>query len=74
MTRKSYVGENVIVSFDPDVCQHSGKCVQGLPAVFEVGRSPWIVPDAASVDEVIAQVELCPSGALRIEPKESSSS
>jgi uncharacterized Fe-S cluster protein YjdI len=40
MTRKSYVGENVIVSFD----------------------------------EVIAQVELCPSGALRIEPKESSSS
>jgi uncharacterized Fe-S cluster protein YjdI len=74
MTRKSYVGENVIVSFDPDVCEHSGKCVQGLPAVFEVGRSPWIVPDAASGDEVIAHVGLCPSGALRIEPKESSSS
>jgi uncharacterized Fe-S cluster protein YjdI len=73
MTRKSYVGESVIVSFDPDLCQHSGKCVQGLPAVFEVGRSPWIMPDAASGDEVIAQVELCPSGALRIEPKESSS-
>ena len=47
---------------------------QGLPAVFEVGRSPWIVPDAASGDDVIAQVGLCPSGALRIEPKESPSS
>jgi uncharacterized Fe-S cluster protein YjdI len=69
MTRKSYVGANVTVSFDPEVCQHSGKCVQGLPAVFEVGRSPWITPDAASADEVTAQVGRCPSGALRIEPR-----
>jgi len=70
MTRKSFVGAEVTVSFDPEVCQHSGKCVQGLPDVFEVGRSPWITPDAASVDEVTAQVGRCPSGALRIEPRD----
>jgi len=71
MARKSYVGDEVTVSFDPEVCQHSGACVKGLPAVFEVGRSPWIMPDAASADEVTAQVGRCPSGALRIEPRDS---
>jgi uncharacterized Fe-S cluster protein YjdI len=40
MTRKSYFGDDVTVSFDPDVCQHSGNCVKGLPAVFEAGRYP----------------------------------
>jgi len=69
MTRKSYEGRDVTVSFDPEVCQHSGNCVKGLPAVFETGRSPWITPDAALADEVIAQVSRCPSGALRIERK-----
>jgi uncharacterized Fe-S cluster protein YjdI len=73
VSRKSYVGSNLTVSFDPAVCQHSGKCVQGLPAVFEAGRSPWILPDEATADEVIAQVGRCPSGALRIEPSESAS-
>jgi len=70
MSRKSYIGRDVTVSFDPEVCQHSGNCVKGLPTVFDAGHSPWITPDAASVDEVIAQVSRCPSGALRIEPRE----
>jgi len=68
MSRKSYQGAQVTVSFDPDVCQHSGNCVRGLAAVFDTSRSPWITPDAAPAAEVIAQVARCPSGALRIEP------
>jgi len=68
MSRKSYVGKDVTVSFDPEVCQHSGRCVEGLPAVFDAGRSPWIEPDGAGADDVVAQVGRCPSGALRIEP------
>jgi uncharacterized Fe-S cluster protein YjdI len=67
MSRKSYQGQNVTVSFDPDVCQHSGNCVRGLPAVFDTKRSPWVDPDGASAEEVIVQVSRCPSGALRIE-------
>jgi uncharacterized Fe-S cluster protein YjdI len=63
--RKSYGGKEVDVSFDPEVCIHAAQCVRGLPAVFDTKRRPWIVPDGASADEVVAQVERCPSGALQ---------
>jgi uncharacterized Fe-S cluster protein YjdI len=65
--RKTYEGKEVDVSFDPELCIHSGNCVGGLPAVFDVKRRPWITPDGAPADEVVAQVARCPSGALRIE-------
>ena len=68
--RKTYTGETVDVSFDPEVCIHSGNCVRGLPAVFDANRRPWVVPDAAMPDDVVAQVGRCPSGALRIERRE----
>jgi uncharacterized Fe-S cluster protein YjdI len=71
MSRRTFDGAGVSVSFDPDVCQHSGNCVKGLAAVFDSTQKPWINPDGASVDEVIAQVARCPSGALQIEPRES---
>ncbi|HZU81094.1 MAG TPA: (4Fe-4S)-binding protein [Acidimicrobiales bacterium] len=67
MARKSYPGTHVTVSFDPEVCAHSGNCVRGLPAVFDTDRHPWIDADGAAAEEVVAQVGLCPSGALRIE-------
>ncbi|WP_018351096.1 (4Fe-4S)-binding protein [Longispora albida] len=69
MSRKSYPGEQVTVSFDGDLCRHAGRCVAGLPEVFDTGRRPWILPDAAEAGAVIAQVGRCPSGALRIEPR-----
>jgi uncharacterized Fe-S cluster protein YjdI len=65
--RKTYVGAQVDVSFDPDVCIHSGNCVRGLPAVFDSARKPWIAPDSAAAADVVAQVQLCPSGALKVE-------
>lgn len=71
MTRKSYVGKDVTVSFDPDVCQHSGNCVRGLPSVFDSAKHPWIDPDGATAEDIVAQVGRCPSGALRIEPRPS---
>jgi uncharacterized Fe-S cluster protein YjdI len=67
MTRKSFIGTDVTISFDPEVCQHSGNCMRGLAAVFDASRKPWIDPDGAPAEEVIAQVARCPSGALRIE-------
>ena len=69
VSRKSYEGTAVTVSFDPGLCEHVGNCVRGLPSVFEVGRRPWILPDNATSSEVVAQVGRCPSGALRIEPR-----
>ncbi len=60
-----YETAEITVSFDPARCTHSGHCVRGLPAVFDVGRKRWIRPEAASPDEVEAQVKRCPSGALQ---------
>jgi uncharacterized Fe-S cluster protein YjdI len=67
VSRKTYVGTVVDVSFDNEVCEHAAECVRGLPAVFEPGRHPWILPDNATADDVIEVVGRCPTGALRIE-------
>ena len=65
--RKTYNGKTVDVSFDAEVCRHAANCVRGLPAVFDAKRRPWIDPDGAPADEVVAQVKRCPSGALQYE-------
>ncbi len=44
--------------------KHVEYCVEDLPAVFDRSRTPWIDPDAATVEEIIALIERCPSGAL----------
>lgn len=62
---KAYEGAEITVTFDAGVCEHSGNCVKGLPAVFDLKARPWIAPDAAPADEVAAAVERCPSGALQ---------
>ncbi|NJK46698.1 MAG: hypothetical protein HC933_22795 [Pleurocapsa sp. SU_196_0] len=72
-TRKDYVGERVTVSYDRSVCTHAAECVRGLPAVFDVNARPWIQPDHATREAVIATVALCPSKALRIERQPDSS-
>ncbi len=67
MSRKTYTGTEVDVSFDPEVCEHAAECVKGLPAVFDTKQKPWIRPDEAPAADVIAQVGRCPSGALQVE-------
>ena len=62
---QTYRGQEITVTFDPRVCIHSGVCVRGLPAVFDVRRQRWIHADAASADQVAAQIDRCPSGALK---------
>ncbi len=60
-----YETAEITVTFDPAVCTHSANCVRGLPAVFDVGRKRWVRPEAATADQVEAQVARCPSGALQ---------
>ncbi len=61
-----YEGDGVLVSFDPNLCIHSARCLNTLPAVFDVSKKRWISPEAASSDEVAAAVAKCPSGALQV--------
>ena len=60
-----YETDEIAVSFDPNVCIHSGVCIRGLPLVFDVTRKRWIRPELATAEEVAAQVRMCPSGALQ---------
>jgi uncharacterized Fe-S cluster protein YjdI len=61
-----YEAEGIVVTFDPNICVHSAVCIRGLPQVFDVKRKRWIAPEAATADQVAAQVAKCPSGALQV--------
>lgn len=70
---QTYETPEIVVTFDPSLCIHSGNCVRGLPAVFDVRRKRWIAPERADAAEVAAQIRRCPSGALQYRLKEDSS-
>jgi len=65
-----YETPEVTVTFDPNVCRHTGVCLRGLPAVFDIREKRWIRPEMAAAKDVIEQVAKCPSGALRIRAPE----
>ena len=60
-----YETPDVTVMFDPNICQHTGVCLRGLPAVFDIRERRWVRPENAPTDAVITQVARCPSGALQ---------
>ncbi len=60
-----YVSPGITVTFDPEICMHSGNCVRGLPAVFDVSRHRWVMPELAPPQQVADQIARCPSGALQ---------
>lgn len=66
--RRRYDGRDVVVTFDGARCLHAAECVRGLPDVFDTGRRPWVLPDAAPAERVAEVVRRCPTGALRYEP------
>ena len=68
---QSYETSGITVTFDPEICSHSGFCVRGLPLVFDRARKRWIRPELGSPDDGAAQVERCPSGALQYQMKKS---
>ena len=41
-------------------------CVKGLPSVFNTSNRPWINIGGATSNDIINQVQQCPSGALSI--------
>lgn len=61
---RHYDAAGVTVTYDAARCIHAAVCVRGLPAVFDPDRRPWIAPDAAPPDDVMAVVAGCPTGAL----------
>ncbi len=64
MTKRSYDGPGIRVTYDAARCIHAAECVRGLPAVFDPDRRPWIAPADAPADAVADVVGRCPTGAL----------
>lgn len=67
-----YSNGELTIIWQPDLCQHSGICVKTLPQVYNPKESPWVKIENATTDELIAQINKCPSGALsyRLNKKE----
>jgi CDGSH-type Zn-finger protein len=62
--RKDYVGTRVVVHDNRGLCSHVGHCVNGSPRVFNRDARPWVDANGAEIEEIIATVKQCPSGAL----------
>src|SRR5688572_6601346 len=64
---KHYSNGEVTIVWKNELCIHSTICwkqATGLPEVFNPAERPWIKPEGASTNNIISQVDKCPSGAL----------
>lgn len=59
-----YAGKKITIHDNRSICAHAGHCSDGLAAVFKYQSEPWIDPDGAAVDAIVATIRRCPSGAL----------
>ncbi len=71
MSRKTYQGKNIDISFDGALCIHARECVTGLPGVFEANApGDWIHPNATDPEHIVAVAHACPSGAIQYQRKD----
>lgn len=59
-----YSNGEITVIWQPQKCIHSGICVKTLPTVYKPGERPWITIGNAATEQLMAQIDKCPSGAL----------
>ena len=62
-----YHKDGLTVIWQPALCEHSGNCVRALSPVFKPKERPWIQLENGEVEEVMAAIDRCPSGALSCE-------
>ncbi len=63
-TRQYKNNKDIIVTWTPSKCVHAGICVKTLPDVYHPETKPWLRPEYAAKEALIAQIDRCPSGAL----------
>lgn len=61
---REYRTDQIVVYWEPGLCIHTGRCIQGLPQVFDPQGRPWIKVEAASAEEIAEVIMRCPTGAL----------
>jgi CDGSH-type Zn-finger protein/uncharacterized Fe-S cluster protein YjdI len=61
-------GRNIVIRFESKRCIHSRNCVLDAPEVFRANvKGPWLNPDGASTENIVAAARGCPSGAITYE-------
>jgi len=65
MVTRAYEKDDLTVMWDSTRCIHTGICLRSLHSVFNVKNRPWVNVDGADVDQIIATIRKCPTGALR---------
>lgn len=66
MSNHEYTNCEITIIWKPSLCIHAGICVKTLPKVYHPKDKPWITIENATSEELINQVQLCPSKALTI--------
>ncbi len=61
---KTYSNGDINVHWNPDICIHAGECVKRLPKVYNPKARPWISIENGTTEELIDQINHCPSKAL----------
>ena len=62
--KKEYSNGELTIVWRPEKCIHSGVCVETLPEVYKPKEKPWIQQQNAKTEELVRQIDNCPSGAL----------
>ena len=61
---KHYQKGELTVVWKPKMCIHSAVCAKGLPNVFKPQEKPWVDTNGASEEDIMKQIDACPSKAL----------
>jgi uncharacterized Fe-S cluster protein YjdI len=59
-----YTNGELTIIWQPEKCIHAGVCVRTLPQVYDPAKRPWITIENATTEQLKAQIDQCPSGAL----------
>lgn len=63
---QKYKNDELGISYDPNICTHSANCVNKLPEIFNIDKTPWVNLDNATKEKLAQSVKNCPSGALQV--------
>jgi CDGSH-type Zn-finger protein len=61
---ENHEGNGITIHDNRGLCAHAGRCTDGLPVVFRLGKEPWIAASGADAETIARTIQQCPSGAL----------
>lgn len=62
--KKEYSNDDLTIVWESSKCIHAAECVKSLPQVYKPKEKPWITIENATTEELIIQINKCPTGAL----------